>query len=351
MEASQGAQPRKRPARRRPLCAFLRALLRVLAFVLAQAVLAAGVGVALLRYGPFDNVRSFIIGSALTSYRHQYLANLFTAAQIKAVTEKSTAKTQNTEKQDLSAVDPSSNSSSTVLSKISDGLSGYALETSWKNVHVAVTQHIGERGELVSAMARRFGALAAINGGGFTSGSATTGTGDTPSDFVFSNGELVYQDPGLDDDEKPGKDSDYPNVVALTKEGLLLVGNYSIDDLRAKNVSEAVVMHGYRPLVLNGKVQYTDDAGKGTQPRTAIGQKKDGTIVMVVLDGRQITFGGSAGAKLNQLASLMLSLGCYTAGNLDGGGSTAMYYSGQIINKPSQITGERTVATAFYVSR
>ena len=351
MKVSQGETPRKRlkrpkTVRRRPL----HVLLRVLAFIAAQAVLAAGFGVALLRYGPFENVRSFIIGSALTSYRHQYLANLFTAAQIQAVQEKDNT-SDNAEEQDLSAVDPSSNSSSTVLSKISNGLSGYALETSWKNVHVAVTQYVGERGELVSTMAKRFSALAAINGGGFTSGSATTGTGDTPSDFVFSNGELVYQDPSLEDDEKPGKDSDYPNVIALTKAGLLLVGNYSIDDLRENNVSEAVVMHGYRPLVLNGKVQYTDDAGKGTQPRTAIGQKKDGTIVLVVLDGRQITFGGSAGAKLNQLASLMLSLGCYTAGNLDGGGSTAMYYSGQIINKPSQITGERTVATAFYVSK
>lgn len=198
----------------------------------------------------------------------------------------------------------------------------------------------------MSAIAKRNNAVAAINGGGFFSGASTTGTGSIPSYFVFSKGELSWTVDGLDPASKLDKDS---NVIALTNTGELLVGRYSVNDLKAKNVTEAVQMGGYKPLVQGGKAQYTSDAGKGTQPRTAIGQKLDGTIVMVVLDGRQ-GLGGAAGATIDRLANVMVQLGCDRAANLDGGGSTAMYYQGKIINKPSQLFGERTVATAFYVS-
>lgn len=326
-------------------------VLRIVSIVLVQIVLAAGIAVALLRYGPFVNTRQFIIGSAMSSFTHQYIAQwIFTKAEIEQVTKKSDSSF--TEKQDLNAVNPVGTAdNSIVLSKIGDGLQGYALEI--KNplrVHVACTAYIGTRGEFVSTLAAKNNAVAAINGGGFSTGADTTGTGAIPSDFVFSNGKLLWKDDTLKPGKLPATDDHEPvNVVALNNKGVLIVGDYTVNQLNSMNATEAVDLHGYKPLVLDGKVQYTNDGGKGVQPRTAIGQKKDGTIVLLVIDGRQA---GTSGARLNQLADLLVNqYDCWTAANLDGGASTAMYYQGNIINKPSAIFGERTVATAFYVSK
>lgn len=326
-------------------------VLRIALLVVIQVVIAAFIGVALLRYGPFVTTRNYIIGSAMSTFRHQYIAEwLFTPEEIKQVTQKTSSSAS--QKQDLNAVNPTGTTdNSIVLSKIGDGLQGYALEI--KNplrVHVACTSYIGVRGEFVSTLAQKNNAIAAINGGGFSTGEDTTGTGAIPSDFVFSNGNLLWKDSSVSTNKLPATSgSDPVNVVALNKKGVLIVGDYTISQLESMNVSEAVDLHGYKPLVLDGKVQYTNDGGKGIQPRTAIGQKKDGTIVLLVIDGRQA---GTSGARLNQLANLLANqYQCWTAANLDGGASSAMYYQGNIINKPSAIFGERTVATAFYVSK
>ncbi len=326
-------------------------ILHIVLLIIAQIVMAAIIGVALLRYGPFTNTRNFIIGSSMSSFSHQYIAKLlFSQAQIDAVTQKKN--TSIGSRQDINAVNPTgTNDNSIVLSKIGDGLQGYALEI--KNplrIHVACTSYIGQRGEFVSTLAEKNDAIAAINGGGFSTGEDTTGTGAIPSDFVFSKGKLLWKDPSVQTNKLPATDKDAAlNVVALNSKGVLIVGDYTIDQLKKMDITEAVDLHGYSPLVTGGKVQYTDDAGKGIQPRTAIGQKKDGTIVFLVIDGRQSS---TSGAKLNQIADLLADqYQCWTAANLDGGASTSMYYQGNIINKPSAIFGERTVATAFYVSK
>lgn len=79
------------------------------------------------------------------------------------------------------------------------------------------------------------------------------------------------------------------------------------------------------------------------QPRTMFGQKKDGTIVWVVVDGRSKT---SKGMTIDQQATLMQALGCQIAFNADGGGSSEMIYNGKIMNRPSGGV-ERAIGTAF----
>ncbi|MBN1351172.1 phosphodiester glycosidase family protein [candidate division KSB1 bacterium] len=83
-------------------------------------------------------------------------------------------------------------------------------------------------------------------------------------------------------------------------------------------------------------------------PRTAVGFDADSTtLFMVTVDGRQPDH--SVGMTLQELAALMLKLGCYQAINLDGGGSTTMLVGTHIVNKPSDATGERAVANALMV--
>ena len=80
-------------------------------------------------------------------------------------------------------------------------------------------------------------------------------------------------------------------------------------------------------------------------PRTAVGIRRDGSVLLVTVDGRQPGF--SEGMTLPELVELMRALGTPRALNLDGGGSTAMVVEGVLVNRPSDETGERAVANAL----
>jgi hypothetical protein len=68
-------------------------------------------------------------------------------------------------------------------------------------------------------------------------------------------------------------------------------------------------------------------------PRTTVGARADGTLLLVTVDGRRPE--ESVGMSLPELTDLMLELGCVSAVNLDGGGSTTMVIEGQVVNRPS----------------
>jgi hypothetical protein len=101
-------------------------------------------------------------------------------------------------------------------------------------------------------------------------------------------------------------------------------------------------------IVRNGKAVYT--AGEELlpsqiaprDPRTAVGQRRDGKIVMVVVDGRRP--GYSVGLTNFELAQTMVRLGAVTASALDSGGSSTMAFDGNLLNRPSDRTGERLVS-------
>ncbi len=106
-------------------------------------------------------------------------------------------------------------------------------------------------------------------------------------------------------------------------------------------------------LVSNGKVQVTADEEVffGTSipkvhPRTACGYTADGTLILLVVDGRQEA---SRGVDLQELALIMQQLGCVEALNLDGGGSSTLAVGGQLINRPVGGTAEREVMSALAV--
>ena len=102
------------------------------------------------------------------------------------------------------------------------------------------------------------------------------------------------------------------------------------------------------PLIMNGKKLITEgDGGWGVAPRTAIGQRKDGAILFLVIDGRQP--GYSLGATLLDVQNILYEQGAYIAANLDGGSSTTLYFNGKVVNKPADMLGERMIPTAFVV--
>ena len=122
-------------------------------------------------------------------------------------------------------------------------------------------------------------------------------------------------------------------------------------DWPAAGVTDAI---GGGPMIVrNGRAVW--NAGEGflpTQlgprdPRTAVGQRRDGKILLVAVDGRRR--GYSVGLTNFELAQAMVRLGAVTASALDSGGSTTMAFDGQLLNRPSDPGGERPVADSLSI--
>ena len=112
------------------------------------------------------------------------------------------------------------------------------------------------------------------------------------------------------------------------------------ETLGNETADEAELVVGAGPsLVADGKADVRSaeeniayDIARGRAPRTAAGVKKDGTVILLVVDGRSSS---SAGMTLQELASYLVKLGAWQAVNFDGGGSSEMVLDGKILNTPS----------------
>jgi len=102
-----------------------------------------------------------------------------------------------------------------------------------------------------------------------------------------------------------------------------------------------------RPAVDSDPGRYDPGFAEARHPRTAVGLRPDGRILLVTVDGRRP--GRSVGMTIAELTALLAELGAAEAINMDGGGSTTMVAGGRIVNSPSDPTGERPVGDALLV--
>ncbi len=108
-----------------------------------------------------------------------------------------------------------------------------------------------------------------------------------------------------------------------------------------------VLLLGRRPVFESNPEKVRPGFAEERHPRTAVGLRTDGTWVFVVVDGRKPQL--SVGMNLEELAEFLLSLDCVDALNLDGGGSTTLFYQGKVVNSPSDAAGERPVSDAIVI--
>ncbi len=172
----------------------------------------------------------------------------------------------------------------------------------------------GKPGMRIFEVVEKYNAVCAINGGEFPDG-AGGGNGSTPIGITFSQGKMVY--------------SGHTNrtFMGLTNDNKLVVSE-GMTEARAKelNIRDGVCFQTGNCLITNDGENMTlhySDKNTGRAQRTAIGQRADGTILMLVTDGRTAS---SLGATHNDLIEVMLEYGATAAGKLDGGSSAMMYY-------------------------
>lgn len=203
-------------------------------------------------------------------------------------------------------------------------------------VFVGVSGKFGqeEYGKTIDEIYNKYdNTVAAINGGGWDDRQGH-GTGGEPYGVVISQGEVLWGTPLSTSWE----------CCAITNEGKLIVGTFSIQKALDMGVTDAAK---YGPtLIVNNVPTESLGTGGGLNPRTAIGQRADGAMLLLTIDGRQ---SNSLGASLVDVQDVMLKFEAVNAYNLDGGSSTSMIFHGEHINSNASLIGLRKMCTAFLV--
>ena len=303
-------------------------------FILLMFIFTAVSAPFVVLFGPFNNVKRAVIGAVLQSRHPHYITWLFNDEQL----QKILGTVGVVKSQELFKFEAKEDASLNLQKIESARYVGYILEIpNPKRIQVATAANIQEKGDTTSNIAKMNDGVAAINGGGFHDPNGT-GTGRLPYGFILHDGEYI-----IGKDVGPDEDVDF---VGVSKSGNLIAGNYDKTELKDMDASEGITFGP--PLIVNGEKMITDgDGGWGVGPRTAIGQRKDGTVLFLVIDGRQP--GYSIGATLRDVQDILYEKGAYIAANLDGGSSTTLYLNGKVVNKPADLLGERMIPTAFIV--
>ena len=324
-----------------------------------------------LFYGPISTFRDWWITTAMTTMSHQYLAEwFFDEETINEVLSKNkieeTEETTDTsliiieeqEEEEIEVeIEYENEYEKQLFAKNLDkeeyniyaegegyriieidgkGYTGYlAAIYNPANIKVATSKYIGRMGQYLTDISKESNAIIAVNGGGFLDENSK-GNGSTPLGIVMSEGKLIANN----------NNTVGGGLVGFDQDNKLVIGKMSVSEAKEKGIRDAVTFAPF--LIVNGEPsKIKGNGGWGTAPRTAIGQRQDGTVLLLVLDGRRLT---KPGASIKDLIEIMQNYGAYNAANLDGGTSTAMTYNHKLVNDPIDASGNhrtRHIATAF----
>ncbi len=299
-------------------------------------------GVALfMLYGPWAGFRNFWITTAMTTMNHRYLATaLYSDKTIQEVLRNNSV-IEPEGKTNTSLIKFSKYKKSTVyenkyeeqildrnendLYKLIDiegkGYKGFLVAIyDPSRISIATTAYLGKRGEAITTVAKRENAIIAMNAGGFYDPDWNS-NGALPHGTVISNGKVV---------------SDYVDAnmgggfIGFNKENKLVLGRFTKEEAVNMGLRDAVEFGPF--LIINGKSAFVrGNGGWGIAPRSAIGQRKDGIVLFLVINGR---LANSIGADMGDLTEVMENYGAVNAANLDGGSSSELVINNKIINTP-----------------
>jgi exopolysaccharide biosynthesis protein len=201
--------------------------------------------------------------------------------------------------------------------------------------------------ETTTALAARSGAVAAVNGSFFNMRKPYGSVNYLRVDGTFVSPNVLR---GI---RKSSRSLQQTGAVATWQGDLYVLKGDALTRWESDIEAEDIVTTG-PVLMIDGKPELVAKDGFNTNrhPRTAVGRRADGSVLLVVADGRHKQ---AAGLSMTELQQVMEALGCRDAINLDGGGSTAMVVQGTVVNHPCDnrqfdAAGERSVANAIVVT-
>ena len=324
----------------------LRSLAFIGTFVLAL-LLVVLIALKMICSSAFPSAQQMFVTTVLETGNFKFLASVFLSSEeIQAIVDSNSMKElnadvdtdliqiggsgsvnigdngSNSEQKDIEIIEVSGATYTGTLMIVKDP-SRISLATiyPWRELGVNLDQLVNDNG-----------AIAGINGGLYAS---TNNTGGRPYGVVVSNGEIQHNQP-----------KEYPGLVLVgfTNEHILQiidVSNMSSKDVenlvKEKGIRDAVTFqeessdanNHFVQLIINNEVREMNGMGSGLNPRTAIGQRADGSVLLFVTDGRGKS--GHLGASSGDLISVMEQYGAVNAANLDGGSSSCMYYNGEYL--------------------
>lgn len=280
-----------------------------------------------LLYGPIPIFREWLITTAMTTMNHQYYATLFYSDKtISEVMEKNkvievsettnpdlikehiivglTAEKTYANEHEKEVLENPNNEAYKIIKINGDSYSGYlAVIYDSSKVKAVVTENLGKEGQFLTTMAKNNNALIAINGGGFDDPNYN-GNGSTPIGTTIVNGKIMTS-------------YEYNNstggLIGFTTDNKLVLGKMSAKEAIKMGIRDAVTFGPF--LIVNGKPsEIKGNGGWGDAPRSAIGQRQDGIVLFLVLDGRTVS---RPGASMKDLTEIMQKYGAYNAANLD----------------------------------
>ncbi len=310
--------------------------------VIAFSSLIGLFGVALfVLYGPWAGFRNFWITTAMTTMNHRYLATaLYSDKTIQEVLrnnaviepegktntslikftkyKKSTVYANKYEEQILDRDEKELYKVINVDTKKYKGFLVAIYDPS--RISIATTAYLGKRGEDILTVSKRENAIIAMNAGGFYDPDWNS-NGALPHGTVISHGKVV---------------SDYVDAnmgggfIGFDKDNKLVLGRFTKEQAINAGLRDAVEFGPF--LIINGKSAFVrGNGGWGIAPRSAIGQRKDGIVLFLVINGR---LANSIGADMGDLTEIMENYGAVNAANLDGGSSSELVINQKIINTP-----------------
>lgn len=335
--------------------------LRIIITIIILGILGIST-LAFLLYGPYSGFREWLITSAMTTMRHQYLATWFyndetiqevldnnkvhetdentdTSMIVVNKENEETMQYANEYERQILEKDPE-HEDYKIIKIEGKGYDGYmAVIYDPSRIKTVYTSKLGTTGEYLTKMAQDNDALIAINGGGFEDPNYL-GNGAIPLGITFSNGKLItsetYKGQG--------------GLIGFTQDDKLVLGKMTVEQAKKQKIRDGVTFGPF--LIVNGKASsVSGNGGWGTAPRTAIGQRQDGIVLFLVVDGRTVK---RPGATMKDLIEIFERYGAYNAANLDGGTSSAMVVNNKIINDPVDQSGShrtRYISTAFILTK
>ena len=333
---------------------------RLLTIILILFIVGGSSGLFLL-YGPWHGFRDWLITTAMTTLNHQWIATMFYSDETIAEVLGNNVVIESGEDTNTDEVEIISNINSNqyaneyekaILQKDAGNDLYKVIEISGKGytghlvavydpskISVCTTKYLGTKGQYIVDMAKENNAVVAINGGGFVDPNYNS-LGGVPQGTVIKNGKIVSNKTF----KKTG------GIIGFTKDNKLILARMTANEAIKNGVRDAVSFGPF--LIVNGKASFIKgNGGWGEAPRTAIGQRKDGIVLFLVIDGWMV---GRPGADMVDLTEIMQKYWAYNAANLDGGTSCGLVVNGQLINDPVNGNGKHItgmIATGFIVKK